>query len=315
MISESDIMKNAETYQEQVFKILDKSKTEVVYNSVWLNKLGITGLLNLCGKYTVSRMLERDDFSKRYASNTPITIVEFIYPLLQGYDSVAVNADIELGGNDQKFNLLVGRELQRDFGQEPQVVMTMPLLVGTDGQKKMSKSYKNYVGVTDQPADMYGKLMSIPDNLMHMYYELLTREDLDKTDDKIKSEPRNAKAVLAQLITEQYHGKQAADTALAEFDKIFSKKSLPETIPEHKTGQIGWDSVSQLLVQVSAAVDTDNQKLSRKEVKRLIEQNAVELSIDAGKEFTPVKEDNKLVLTSDVIFKVGKRRFYKIVKT
>jgi len=313
VISEEDILKNAETYTEQVFKILDKSKTEVVFNSSWLKELGITGLLNLCARYTVSRMLERDDFSQRYKNNSPISIIEFIYPLLQGYDSVAIQSDIELGGNDQKFNLLVGRELQRDFGQVPQVVMTLPLLVGLDGTKKMSKSYKNYIGITEPSKDMFGKLMSIPDNLMYTYYELLTNSDLNSALDQIKAGPRNAKANLAHIITEQYYGEKTADAARAEFDNVFSKKSLPENMPEYKTDKPVWDTVSQLITTISNELDSQTDKISRKEAKRLIEQNAVELSNNNGAEFTKISEDKNINLGKEIILKVGKRKYYKII--
>ena len=231
MMTEEQIMKNIKTYQDQVFKILDKDKTEVVFNSKWLNKLGIEGLLKLASKHTVAQMLVRDDFEKRFKADIPISIVEFMYPLLQAYDSVALQADVELGGNDQKFNLLLGRDMQRDAGQEPQVVITMPLLVGTDGVKKMSKSYKNYIALNDKPQDMFGKIMSISDDLMMVYYELLTQENLEEIK---QMHPKEAKMKLGMIIVERYWGKEEAQTAKDEFNKIFANKDLPTEIEVYK---------------------------------------------------------------------------------
>jgi tyrosyl-tRNA synthetase len=230
MMSAEQIEKNIQTYTEQVFKILDKEKTEVAFNSKWLNALGIDGLLKLASRVTVAQMLVRDDFEKRYKADKPISIVEFMYPLLQAYDSVALNADVELGGNDQKFNLLLGREIQRDYGiLEPQVVITMPLLEGTDGIRKMSKSYNNYIALNDTPKDMFGKIMSISDELMYKYYELLTQADLNAI--KVMH-PKEAKLSLAQELTQRYHGADEAQKARQEFDKVFAKKDVPDDIED-----------------------------------------------------------------------------------
>ncbi|MCA6069745.1 MAG: tyrosine--tRNA ligase, partial [Endomicrobium sp.] len=216
------IKQNTQTYIGQVFKILDREKTEVVYNSKWLEELGINGLLSLASKSTVAQMLIRDDFEKRYKEDRPISIVEFLYPLLQAYDSVALNADVELGGNDQRFNLLLGREIQRDYGiKDAQIVITMPLLEGTDGVKKMSKSYNNYIALNDLPKDMFGKIMSVSDTLMYKYYELLMQADLNVVKNM---HPKEAKLALAQEIVERYHGKEGALKAREEFNKIFAKK-------------------------------------------------------------------------------------------
>ena len=295
MMGEEEIKKNAKTYQEQLFKILDKSKLEVVYNSDWLFPLGLDGLLDLAGKYTVARMLERDDFEKRYKNDIPISIVEFLYPLLQAYDSVAVKADIELGGSDQKFNLLLGREIQRDFGQEPQVIITMPLLEGTDGVRKMSKSYGNYIALNDTPKDMFGKIMSISDGLMLRYYELLTDHDLAG----VKAmHPREAKAALAEEITARYHGKEAAKNASCEFDNIFCKKQNPDEIEECVV-DVKNIKLADLLVKAELAP-------SKKEARRLIEQGGIR--IDGEKVVT----DSDITLTKECVIQAGKRKFKKI---
>jgi tyrosyl-tRNA synthetase len=299
MMSEEAIIKNAQSYTDQVFKILDRSKTEVVFNSHWLTPLGIDGLLKLAGKYTVAQMLIRDDFEKRFKSNTPISIVEFLYPLLQGYDSVAVKADVELGGNDQKFNLLVGRDLQRDFGQSPQVVITMPLLEGTDGVRKMSKSYGNYIALNDTPADMFGKIMSISDELMYKYYELLTSRDLAK----VKAEhPRKAKAALAEELTARYHGTEAAANASCEFDKVFCNKDIPENIEQYACGA---GSVKLIELLVSSGLAT-----SKNEARRLIEQGGVKID---GQKVAP-QPDLCIVVDKEIVLQAGKRKFKKITK-
>jgi tyrosyl-tRNA synthetase len=231
IMTDEQIEANTKTYANQVFKILSKEKTEIAYNGKWLKKLGVSGLLNLAAKSTVAQMLVRDDFKKRYKENNPISIVEFLYPLLQAYDSVALNADVELGGGDQKFNLLLGREIQRGYGiKDAQVIITMPLLEGTDGVKKMSKSYKNCIALNDLPKDMFGKIMSISDELMYRYYELLTTADLNA----VKNiHPKAAKSALALEIVERYHGKEKALRAKAEFDKIFVSKDIPEDIEKY----------------------------------------------------------------------------------
>jgi len=297
MMTEEQIMKNIKTYQDQVFKILDREKTEVVFNSKWLNALGIEGLLKLASKHTVAQMLVRDDFEKRFKADIPISIVEFMYPLLQAYDSVALQADVELGGNDQKFNLLLGRDMQRDAGQEPQVVITMPLLVGTDGVKKMSKSYNNYIALNDKPQDMFGKLMSISDDLMMFYYELLTQENLDEIK---QMHPKEAKMKLGSIIVERYWGKEAAENAKNEFNKIFANKDLPTEIEEYKCDK---DKIklSELLF-VSKMVSSKN------EARRLIEQGGAK--VDNEK----VTSDTEIEIKNGMILQAGKRKFKKIIK-
>ncbi|MCL1972201.1 MAG: tyrosine--tRNA ligase [Endomicrobia bacterium] len=296
MMSDEQIAANIKTYTEQVFRILDESKTEIVYNSKWLNELGIAGLLGLAAKNTVAQMLVRDDFEKRYKEDKPISIVEFMYPLLQAYDSVALKADIELGGNDQKFNLLLGRDMQRDYGQEAQIVITMPLLEGTDGVKKMSKSYNNYIALNDAPADMFGKIMSISDELMFKYFELLTQRDLKE----VKAmHPKEAKISLAQEITERYHGREAAVAAKEGFDKVFAKKDIPDDIEEYvlKASSV---KLSDLLFE-SGMVESKN------EARRLIEQGGVK--IDSVK----ADADTELKPEASFVLQAGKRKFKRIV--
>jgi tyrosyl-tRNA synthetase len=270
----------------------------VVFNSQWLSKLGIEGLLQLAGKYTVARMLERDDFEKRYEADSPISIVEFLYPLLQAYDSVAVRSDVELGGSDQKFNLLAGREIQRDFGQEPQVVITMPLLEGTDGVRKMSKSYGNYIALNDTPQDMFGKIMSISDELMYRYYELLTRQNL--ADIKVRH-PREAKAALAEEITATYHGAAAAREASCAFDRLFCNKDIPEHIEEYACcgPQV---KLVDLLVSCGLVA-------SKNEARRLLEQGGVK--IDGQK--AAAQPDQCIAVEKSIVLQAGKRKFKKIV--
>lgn len=296
MMTDEQIAKNIKTYTEQVFKILDKDKTEIVFNSTWLNALGISGLLKLASKSTVAQMLVRDDFEKRYKEEKPISIVEFLYPLLQAYDSVELKADIELGGNDQKFNLLLGREIQKDYGLEPQVVITMPLLEGTDGVKKMSKSYNNYIALNDSPKDMFGKIMSISDEMMYKYYELLTQHDL-----KVIKEmhPKEAKLSLAQEMTERYNGKEAAIAAREEFEKVFAKKDIPDDIEEYNMVDPAM-KLSDLLFK-SGMVNSKN------EARRLIDQGGVK--IDSQK----VEEDLEIKSKIPFIIQAGKRKFKKII--
>ena len=296
MMTEEQIMKNIKTYQDQVFKILDREKTEVVFNSKWLNALGIEGLLKLASKHTVAQMLVRDDFEKRFKADIPISIVEFMYPLLQAYDSVALNADVELGGNDQKFNLLLGRDMQRDAGQEPQVVITMPLLVGTDGVKKMSKSYKNYIALNDKPQEMFGKLMSISDDLMMIYYELLTQENLDEIK---QMHPKEAKMKLGEIIVERYWGAEAAKTAHEEFNKIFANKDLPTEIEEYKCDK-NKIKLSELLF-ISKMVSSKN------EARRLIEQGGAKVNNEK------VITDTEIEIKNGMILQAGKRKFKKII--
>lgn len=300
ILSEEEILNNAKTYTQQVFKILDKDKTEVVYNSQWLYPLGIDGLLQLCSKYTVARMLERDDFNERYKKNIPITILEFIYPLLQGYDSVAIKADVELGGNDQKFNLIVGRELQKDAGLEPQVIITMPLLEGTDGVKKMSKSYKNYIALNDTPKDMFGKIMSIPDSIMLKYFELLTDMDMKEAENMVKNDPRKAKEHLAYLIVKQYYTEEIATKEREEFNRVFSKKELPSDIPKISVKRKNYELLDLLLEY--------NLVSSKSEAKRLLSQGGIK--IDKKKVEQNITLD--FTKTQEVLLQIGKLKYYKI---
>lgn len=297
MMTEEQIMANIKTYQDQVFKILDKDKTEVVFNSKWLNKLGIEGLLKLASKHTVAQMLVRDDFEKRFKADIPISIVEFMYPLLQAYDSVALQADVELGGNDQKFNLLLGRDMQRDAGQEPQVVITMPLLVGTDGVKKMSKSYKNYIALNDKPQDMFGKIMSISDDLMMVYYELLTQENLEEIK---QMHPKEAKMKLGMIIVERYWGKEEAQTAKDEFNKIFANKDLPTEIEVYKC--------NKNKIRLSELLFVSKMVASKNEARRLIEQGGAKVNNEK------VTTDIEIEIKDGTILQAGKRKFKKIMK-
>jgi len=295
-LSAEKIRENAATYTDQAFKILDKSKTEVRYNSEWLGPLGVEGLLDLGFRYTIQRILERDDFAKRLKEERPIALTESFYPLLQGYDSVAVKSDVEIGGTDQKFNLLVGRELQRDFGQSAQVVMTLPLLVGLDGSKKMSKSYGNHVALNDSPSEMFGKIMSIPDNLMGSYFDLLTEEDVQAMK---KLHPKEAKMHLGSLLAAQYHGEEAAKKSREEFEKVFAKGSLPDEILEHRS--------SQNRIYISSLLYEAGLSPSKKESKRLIEGGGVRLDGQV------IMKDQEIEISAPVVLQVGKRKFKKIL--
>lgn len=305
-LSRKEVFKNARTYQDQVFKILDRKKTKVVFNSTWLDKLTSQDIFNLASKHTVARMLERDDFSLRYKKEHPISIHEFLYPLIQGYDSVALKADVEIGGTDQKFNMLVGRTLQQSYGQKPQVVITMPLLEGTDGIRKMSKTYNNYIGISEPPKEIFGKLMSISDKLMLRYWELLTNispTELSKIKKDLKKgrlHPKEAKKNLALRIVEMYHSKKAAKESAREFEEIFRKKKLPRKIPQIR--------ISKKKIWVVKLLTTSKMAESSSEARRLIQQGAVVL--DGEKITDPEKE---LTIRGGAILKVGKRRFAKIV--
>lgn len=306
-LTPEEVQQNAKTYTEQVFKILKPELTEVVFNSTWIGKLGAAGMLKLAATHTVARMLERDDFSKRYKNNQPIAIHEFLYPLLQGYDSVELKADVELGGTDQKFNLLMGRELQKHYGQSPQCILTMPLLEGLDGVNKMSKSLGNYIGITEPPQEIFGKIMSVSDELMWRYFELLSLkhslQDIAHMKERAVSgeNPRNFKVALAQEIVERFHGRQAADDALAEFERVHRQGALPENIPEVTLViDEGGMGIAQVLKLAGLTASTS-------EALRMIEQGAVKL------DETKVT-DKGLSLTRGitVIAQVGKRKFAKI---
>ncbi len=297
---------NARTYHAQASKVLDPARTEIRYNSEWSEPLGAAGMIKLAAKYTVARMLEREDFARRFASHTPIAIHEFLYPLMQGYDSVALKADIELGGTDQKFNLLVGRELQRDYGQEPQCILTMPLLEGIDGVDKMSKSKRNYVGITESPQSMFGKLMSISDVLMWRYYELLSFRSLDavatlKRQCDEGRNPREAKVLLAQEIVARFHSPADAERALAEFEARFRDGALPDDLPEITiAGGAAGLPIAQAAKQAGLVGSTS-------EALRLIAGRG--LKVDGA-----VVADRDLVLAAGttVIVQAGKRRFARI---
>lgn len=301
-LTREDVLRNAETYKEQVFKILDPAKTQIRFNSEWLSELGAEGMIRLAANQTVARMLERDDFKKRYANGQPIAIHEFMYPLLQGYDSVALESDVELGGTDQKFNLLMGRELQKSNGQKPQVVLMMPLLVGLDGVKKMSKSAHNYIGVSDSPSDMFGKIMSISDDLMWSYYELLSFRPLEevaqfKEDVKNGKNPRDVKILLAKEIIARFHSEADADAAEQEFINRFQKGALPDEMPEF-TFEAGI-AIANLLKDAELVSSTSD-------ALRMIRQGAVKLD---GEKL----EDTKYEPTAgEYVFQVGKRKFARV---
>jgi len=303
-LDDGEIARNAQTYQSQAFKILDRDKTEVRWNSEWLGRLGAGDMLRLASEHTVARMLERDDFHKRFTSHQPIGIHEFLYPLLQGYDSAELGADVELGGTDQKFNLLVGRDLQRSRGQEPQVVITMPLLEGLDGVQKMSKSLGNAVGITDDPGDMYGKIMSISDELMVRYYELLGEGDEgDLTRIRTgKLHPMEAKKRLAAELVARFHGAPAANAAAEGFERRFQQGKLPEDMPIHRASARDGSIWICKLLEDSAMVS------SRGEARRLIAQGGVRL--DGRKVDDP---DLEVPARGEVVLQVGKRRVVRVL--
>ncbi|RXJ94996.1 tyrosine--tRNA ligase [Arcobacter sp. AHV-9/2010] len=305
VLSSEQVLQNAETYKEQVFKILDASKTQVVFNSSWLKELGTAGLINLASNLTVARMLERDDFSKRYSSNTPIAVSEFLYPLLQGYDSIALNSDIELGGTDQKFNLLMGRTLQKAYNcKKQQAVLMMPILEGLDGVQKMSKSLGNYIGVTDEPFDMFGKVLSISDELMWRYFELLSSKSLKEIEDIKKGvedgslHPKKVKEDLASEIVDRFHGVGSGVDAKLEFERVFAKKDIPSDMPEFIFEDEIW--ICQAMVD-SKLVDSTSQ------ARRDIKSNAVSINQEKI-------SDDKINLTSgEYILQKGKKSFAKII--
>lgn len=301
-LTREDVLANAETYKQQVFKILDPAKTKIQFNSEWLSELGAEGMLRLAANQTVARMLERDDFKKRYSNNQPIAIHEFMYPLLQGYDSVAMETDVELGGTDQKFNLLMGRELQKSNGQKPQVVLMMPLLVGLDGEKKMSKSAHNYIGVSESPTEMFGKIMSISDVLMWSYYELLSFRPLEeiaqfKADVEAGKNPRDVKILLAKEIIARFHSEADADAAEQEFINRFQKGAMPDEMPEFEF-ESGM-AIGNVLKEAGLVGSTSD-------AMRMIRQGAAK--IDGAK-----IEDTKLVPEAGTaVYQVGKRKFARI---
>ncbi|WP_430457317.1 tyrosine--tRNA ligase [Rheinheimera sp.] len=306
-LTREDVLANAKTYQDQVFKILDPAKTRIAFNSEWMEKLGAAGMIKLAARQTVARMLERDDFKKRYANNQSIAIHEFLYPLVQGWDSVALEADIEMGGTDQRFNLLMGRELQKDEGQRPQTVLMVPLLEGLDGVQKMSKSLGNYIGITDSPTEMFGKVMSISDDLMWRYYDLLSFRAIEdiaalKQQAVEGRNPRDIKIELAKEIIARFHSDADAEAAHQDFIQRFSKNALPDEIPELTLTLEGDNLPIAQLLKEAGLVESTSEAL------RMIKQGAVKLNGDNK------VEDSKLVFEkgSSTIFQVGKRKFAKV---
>lgn len=301
-LSREDVLKNAETYKEQVFKILDPAKTQIRFNSEWLSELGAEGMIRLASNQTVARMLERDDFKKRYASGQPIAIHEFMYPLLQGHDSVALESDVELGGTDQKFNLLMGRELQKAAGQKPQAVLMMPLLVGQDGVKKMSKSAHNYIGISEAPSEMFGKIMSISDDLMWSYYELLSFRPLEEVAElkagvEAGKNPRDVKVLLAKEIIARFHSEADAEAAEQEFVNRFAKNQVPDEMPEFEF-EAGLP-IANVLKEAGLVNSTSD-------AMRMIKQGAAKLE---GEKI----EDSKFVPEAGTaVYQVGKRKFARI---
>ncbi len=305
-LSREQILENAQTYQEQVFKILDPAKTEICFNSTWFEPLGAAGMIRIAALHTVARMLERDDFSKRYLNNQPIAIHEFLYPLCQGYDSVAMKADVELGGTDQKFNLLVGRELQKHYGQSPQCVLMMPLLEGLDGVNKMSKSLGNYVGISEPPQEIFGKLMSVSDELMWRYFELLSfRPEEEIADFKREiaagRNPRDVKVLLAQEIVARFHSAAAADAALADFEARFQRGALPDAMPEVALATTGG------VLAIAAVLKQAGLTASTSDALRMIEQGGVRIN---GEKVS----DKSLVLRAGetMVLQVGKRKYARV---
>ena len=306
-LSREQILENAKTYQDQVFKILDPDRTEICFNSAWMNDLGAAGMIRLAAQQTVARMLERDDFAKRYGSNQPIAIHEFLYPLCQGYDSVAMKVDIELGGTDQRFNLLMGRELQKHYGQQPQCVLMMPLLEGLDGVNKMSKSLGNYIGISEAPKEIFGKTMSVSDTLMWRYYDLLSFRSTAEIEG-LKREveggrnPRDVKVMLAQELVARFHGAQGAEEAQADFEARFQRNAIPDDIPE-VTVPAGAEGIVLFQVLKQAGLTG-----STSEAMRMIDQGAVRINGERA-------EDKGLLLQAGekVVLQVGKRKFASVV--
>ena len=305
-LTEDEIKKNAETYQEQVFKILDPELTTVRFNSEWMSKLSSADMVRLTAQYTVARMLERDDFSKRYAAHQSIAIHEFLYPLVQGYDSVALESDIELGGTDQKFNLLVGRELQKAYGKSQQAILTVPILEGLDGVQKMSKSLGNYIGITDAPNDMFGKLMSVSDELMWRYFELLSFRpvsDIEGFEKQIAdgANPRDIKFLLCEEIITRFHSKADAENAKADFIQRFQKNAIPDDMPEVKIDLVDGMPIASLIKETGLCPSTS-------EAMRMVKQGAVKINGEK------IEDPKQVILESQpFVLQVGKRKFVKVI--
>lgn len=304
-LSPEEIKENAKSYVEQAGKILDLDKLKIVYNSEWLGSMNFQEVIKLASKYTVARMIERDDFTKRFGKGIPISLHEFLYPLAQAMDSVAIKSDVELGGTDQKFNLLVGRDIQREYNIEPQCILTMPLLVGTDGVEKMSKSYDNYIGINDSAKEIFGRALSIPDDLIYTYYELATdisSEKLSEVKNKLESgeNPRDIKRDLAKTIVEMYHSAEAASASEEEFDRIFVNKGLPDEIPQKEFPSGNSIGILNLIVEVGFAG-------SNGEARRLVQQGGVSIDNEKISDFKL-----EIELKNSFILKVGKRKFIEI---
>ncbi len=305
-LTHEQVMENAKTYEKQFFKILDREKTEVRYNGEWFSRMTFAEVMDLASKFTVARMLERDDFAKRFANNQPISIHELFYPLMQGYDSVMVRADVEIGATEQKFNLVTGRDIQREYGQEPQVVLTLPVLVGIDGVNRMSKSLGNYIGIDEPPEEMYGKTMRIPDELIYQYFELVTDvslQELQEIKQQLESgsvNPRDLKKRLAFTIVRMYHGEDAARQAEAHFERVVVKKEIPEDIPEFKV-----ESGKHRLVDLLVAAGLIQ---SKSEARRRIRQGGVSVEGSVVKD-----EFLELEITRPTVVKAGKRAFVKLI--
>lgn len=302
------LMKNAETYENQFFKILDRSKTEIHYNGEWFAKMKFDEIMNLAAKFTIARILERDDFTKRYKEGSPISLHEFFYPLMQGFDSVAIKSDVELGATEQKFNLLTARDVQREYGQEPQVILTLPVLEGIDGAQRMSKSLGNYIGIDDEPSEMYGKVMSIPDNLIAKYFTLVTDYSLDNLQDVKrrlgdgKTNPMTVKKELARTIIAMYHPKDAAQLAEQNFEQVFSKKEIPDDIEEIVI------PASELPRPLIKLLTDCSAVASGGEARRLIQQGGVRINDEKISDINYTLQSN-----GEYITKVGKRRFIKFI--
>jgi tyrosyl-tRNA synthetase len=312
MLTPEEISRNAESYRDQLSLILDPERTDVVFNSQWLEKLNFSDILHLTSKYTVARILERDDFAKRYNTGKPLGMHEILYPLMQGYDSVVLESDVEMGGTDQKFNILVGRDLQREYGKEPQVVFLMPILEGTDGVLKMSKSYGNYIGITEPPNEMFGKVMSIPDHLIFRYFELCTDvpmeevKNMEKLIEENKMNPRDAKMRLGKEIVAIYHDSSRAEEAAEEFIRVFSKKEIPADMPIVRIPESLIEDGN--MVKITDMIMEANLAPSKREARRLIQQGAVK--IDGEKYEDPTVS---VKLQDEMIMQVGNRKFVKII--
>ena len=306
ILTKDEIAENAKTYLRQAFKILDEDKTEVRFNSEWFDTMGFEDCLKLARKMTVARMLERDDFSKRYANNAPISIVEFLYPLIQGYDSLMIDADIEIGGTDQLFNMLVGRTLQKDANKQEQAVITMPLLVGLDGTKKMSKSQDNYIAFSDTPKEMFGKIMSISDQTMWTYYQLLLEFDATRIESLKSKHPMDAKKQLACSLVRKFHTMDAATHELKQFEQVFSKNKLPDDMPTFTWSELANDSESIGLIDLMSGSELFESKSA---IRRLIQQGGVK--VDGDKQTDINYEVTRLNCAQ--VFQAGKRTFFKVI--